>query len=71
MENNVPVYIGKLMAAISQTKLMIASKYDAMATNSQDPSTASLQCQDASARLERIAKSLTSNYSKFKLKKTL
>ena len=48
---------GKLMAAISQTKLMITGKYDVMiAAQNAAPN------QDATARLERIAKTLTSNY---------
>lgn len=48
----------KLMAAISQTKLMITAKYDVMAV-AQNPSSTPQQGLDASARLERIAKTLT------------
>lgn len=49
---------GKLMAAISQTKLMITGKYDTMIAAQN---AAAVPQQDASARLERIAKSLTSS----------
>ncbi|XP_046650533.1 protein CREBRF homolog isoform X1 [Daphnia pulicaria] len=48
----------KLMAAISQTKLMITAKYDVMIV-AQNPSATAQQGQDASTRLERIAKTLT------------
>jgi hypothetical protein len=47
------------MAAISQTKLMITAKYDVMIV-AQNPSATAQQGQDASTRLERIAKTLTS-----------
>lgn len=52
------------MAAISQTKLMITAKYDVMAV-AQNPSSTPQQGLDASARLERIAKTLTSNLTTY------
>lgn len=52
---------GKLMIAIAQTKIVLVTKFEAM-TNQLQPNQTQ-QNQDASNRIERIAKSMTSQYS--------
>ena len=50
---------GKLMVAIAQTKIVLVGKFELVTNQLQQNQT---QNQDATCRIERIAKSMTSQY---------